>query len=166
MLYTLFGAYIAYCATNINYEEMIFYQCEMNNINPLSHFSEQSRDHKASVRKFLIDKMGKREFIYDTNYVPFNLEEEMKLTKDITYVRFKEVVPDYSAMYIAENPPIVPLTPEQIRERRFLNIPNTEYIPGINTLNYLTENYVSKKPTYNGSVLSKLNFQKFSFLKS
>lgn len=162
MLYTLMGAYIAYSVTNINYEEMVFYQCEVNNINPLIHFTEQSRDHKASVRKFVIDKIGKREFIYDTNFVPFNLEEELKLTKDITYIRFKEVVPDYSAMYIAENPPIVPLTPAQISERRFLDIPNSEHIPGFNTLTYLTENYVSKKPTYNGPVLSKLNFQKES----
>jgi|688.fasta_scaffold00397_14 hypothetical protein len=158
MLYNLVGAYIAYCLTNVDYDKIVLDECEIYGKNDLADFTKKSRDEKASIRKFLIDNVGKREFIYDEKFPPFNLEEEKALTKNPTYVRFAQVEPDYEKMYLERNPPKVPLTPEQIAERRFLNIPNTEYIPGFNTLNYLTQNYVSKKPDYDGPVLGRLNF--------
>ena len=134
MLTELLGAFIAYISSIYKWNRIHFYYLKYKKINKFEKNKTEDNLKKIYINSELIEKyIGYREFIYDKNYIPLNLNNELNKITNATFISSTEICTNYKLMKeidedIMENKKIYNIKYSE----RFKNL---EKIPDIDKIN-------------------------------
>jgi hypothetical protein len=130
MLVNLIAAFFAKCCAMYGWKKIHSYYLMIRRQNKFLINKERPKEQQEYIDSVIIDKIGKKEYIYETDRAPAPEELEMheKRKAEIPFISECEVLNDYKALKKRDDDLVAPkYTDEEIEARKYNRINHTQH---------------------------------------